>query len=116
MKNFLRAVQFALRYRGRLAISIFCAFIAAALFGLNFSIVYPVLQLLDKKQNLQEWVDGRIQTIENEIVQRETEIDNLEAEQRQATKWADPSARRGTRADHDGKDSIRAGPSTWCLC
>ena len=75
------------------AISVFCALVAAALWGLNFSIVYPVLQLLDTKQNLQQWVDGRITTIEKEIVTRETEIDNLEAQQREATKWADPSAR-----------------------
>ena len=48
MKNFLRAVKYALRYRWRLVISVLCAFVAAVLFGLNFSAVYPLLQMMMK--------------------------------------------------------------------
>src|SRR5262245_18446290 len=80
MKNFFRAVKYALRYRGRLIISFVCALIAASLWGLTFSAVYPILQLMEKKQSLQVWVDYRIAAIDKEIAARELEIDQKEAE------------------------------------
>src|SRR4026208_2601045 len=82
MKNFLRALKYALRYRNRLIISIVCALIAAALWGTNFTVVYPVLQLMEKKQNLQAWVAGRLQDVNADIDQREKELDKLPEEKR----------------------------------
>jgi len=82
MKNFLRAVKFALRYRGRLIISFVCALVAASLWGLMFSAVYPILQLMDKKEPLQVWVDNRLKDIDQEITKREAEIDDIEARKR----------------------------------
>src|SRR5437016_1176517 len=55
MKNFLRALRCAWPYRGRLFISIACALVAAALWGLTFGAVSPVLRILGEKQNLQAW-------------------------------------------------------------
>src|SRR5262245_17032932 len=80
MKNFLRAVKYALRYRGRLITSFVSALVAASLWGLTFSAVYPILQLMDKKQSLQVWVDDRIAAIDKDITARELEIDQKEAE------------------------------------
>lgn len=83
MKNFLRAIKLALRYRGRLAVSFVCAVIAAALWGLTFPAVYPVLQLLGNKTTLQKWVDTRLDDIDKEIVQKEADLDIKAAEKKQ---------------------------------
>jgi ATP-binding cassette, subfamily B, bacterial MsbA len=82
MKNFLRAVKFALRYRGRLIFSFVCALVAAIIWGMTFSAVYPVLTLMETKKPLQAWVDGRIAEIDNDIAAKEKEIDNLEDDKR----------------------------------
>ena len=82
MKNFLRAVKFALRYRGRLIISVLCALVAAAIWGMTFSAVYPVLKLMETKQSLQVWVDGRIAEIDKDIAAREADKDSFEARKR----------------------------------
>jgi len=67
MKNFLRALRYVLPYRRRLALSILCAFLAAILWGLNFTAVYPVLKLLSTGQSLQVWIDQSI-TRQRDIV------------------------------------------------
>jgi subfamily B ATP-binding cassette protein MsbA len=84
MKNFLRAVKIALRYRGRLITSFVCALIAATIWGLTFSAVYPVLTLMETKQPLQKWVDTRIDAIEVEIKDKEKAVDEKEAEKDKA--------------------------------
>jgi ATP-binding cassette, subfamily B, bacterial MsbA len=81
MRNFLRALRFAARYKGRIIISILCAFVAGGLWGLNFSVVYPVLELLDKRdKNLQQWADAKIAAAEEDIVGRDNKVEKLEAE------------------------------------
>jgi ATP-binding cassette subfamily B protein/subfamily B ATP-binding cassette protein MsbA len=82
MRNFLRAIKFALRYRTRLIISVVCALIVAALWGINIGAVYPVLQILSSDQNLQQWVDTRIKEAEAEIAVREKDIDKTAADKR----------------------------------
>jgi ATP-binding cassette subfamily B protein/subfamily B ATP-binding cassette protein MsbA len=67
MKNFLRALRYCYPYRYRLELSIVCALLAAVLWGLNFTAVYPVLKILGGEQNLQEWVDGEIAKIQKVI-------------------------------------------------
>ena len=67
MKNFLRALRYALPYRKRLILSIVCAVFAAILWGLNFTAIYPVLKLLTTGQSLQVWIDGSIQAQQNKI-------------------------------------------------
>jgi subfamily B ATP-binding cassette protein MsbA len=98
MKQFLRAVKFAFRYRGRIAVSIVCALIAAALWGLNISAVYPVLELLGgteekEKRNLQQWVDARITKAEADIENRDKELDNLTDQKKQLEALPPSSAR-----------------------
>ncbi|MBV9123355.1 MAG: hypothetical protein JO112_08360, partial [Planctomycetes bacterium] len=75
MKNFLRAVKYAWPYRRRLILSIVCAFIAAILWSLNFTALYPILTILVNKQSLQEWVDGRIASLQKDIDGWHTEVE-----------------------------------------
>lgn len=80
MKNFLRALRHALPYRGRLILSIFCAFCAAAFWGGNFSSIYPVLTLLQYKQSPHEWINEIIAKYQKEVgeYQHQIEVKNKE--------------------------------------
>lgn len=88
MKHFLRALKFSWAYRTRLIVSVLCAFIAAGLWGLNFSAVYPVLKILGSNQTLHEWVDQKLDAVG-------TDIDNM-TKQLNGTKQL------------DGQDGLRA--------
>src|SRR5258708_37824039 len=67
MKNFLRALKFSWIYRRRLFLSMVCALMAAAFWGLNFLSITPILTILSGKQNLQEWIDAKIDASQREI-------------------------------------------------
>src|SRR5689334_13605904 len=66
MKNFARALRHAWPYRGRLAVSIVAAFLAAIIWGGNFTSVYPVLKLLTTKVSLHVWIDETIGSYQKE--------------------------------------------------
>jgi ATP-binding cassette, subfamily B, bacterial MsbA len=68
MKNFVRLVQFAWRYRARFGLSIGCAAMVALLFFTELGAVYPLLHILFDSQNPKRWVSEKITSIENEIV------------------------------------------------
>jgi subfamily B ATP-binding cassette protein MsbA len=70
MKNFVRALKYAWPYRVRLGVSIACAFLAAALWSLNFTAIYPILKVFTSGKNLQTWVD-------EEIVKQNLRIEEL---------------------------------------
>jgi len=82
MKNFLRALKYTWPYRRRLFISIVCALFAAALWGLNLTAVYPVLKILGSNQTLQEWVDQRIDTEQNEMKALSGQLDVKKEDQK----------------------------------
>src|SRR6516162_8899037 len=73
MKNFLRALRHALPYQRRLVLSVVCAALAALLWGLNFTSIYPVLKILGTGQTAQQWVDKRINEAQAEIAKLEAE-------------------------------------------
>ncbi len=60
MRHFLRILKYSWPYRFRLVASIICALMVAALWSLNLSAIYPVLQILSTDKNLQQWIDGEI--------------------------------------------------------
>jgi ATP-binding cassette subfamily B protein/subfamily B ATP-binding cassette protein MsbA len=98
MKNFLRALRHAWPYRRRLAVSVTCALLAAVLWGLNFTSVYPVLKLLHTGQSPQQWVDAHIDALRAEIagLERAGEA-NAEAERKLQLEYeraADAGARK----------------------
>ena len=51
----LRALRYCWPYRHRMVLSVVCALLAAVLWGLNFTAIYPVLKILGSDQNLQSW-------------------------------------------------------------
>ncbi len=67
MKNFLRALRYCWPYRHRFVFSVLCALLAAALWGLNFTAIYPVLKILGSDQNLQAWAEDHIAQTQRRI-------------------------------------------------
>jgi ATP-binding cassette, subfamily B, bacterial MsbA len=87
MKNFLRALRFSWTYRWRLVISIFCAFIAAGLWGLNLTAVYPVMKILGSNQTLQEWIEQEINNASHAIEERSKELEKQKSELKKVQAW-----------------------------
>src|SRR4249920_9361 len=90
MNNFRRAIKLALRYRGRLIVSLICALLAAALWSLNIAAIYPVLQVVEKKKNLQEWSDGKLSDLNQQIAEKERLIDASSIEKKKIEAWPVP--------------------------
>jgi ATP-binding cassette subfamily B protein/subfamily B ATP-binding cassette protein MsbA len=86
MRNFLRALKYSLPYKWRLAGSVGCALVVAALWSLNLSAIYPVLTILNsnRNQNLQQWVDGKISDYQDKLDDptRRQRVDDLRAKLR----------------------------------
>jgi ABC-type multidrug transport system fused ATPase/permease subunit len=68
MKNFVRLVKFAWRYRVRFGLSIGCAAMVAVLFFAELGAVYPLLHILFDSQNPQRWLFEKIAGSAAEIV------------------------------------------------
>jgi subfamily B ATP-binding cassette protein MsbA len=68
MRHFIRALRFAYPYRFRLGVSFVCALLAAGLWSLNFTAIYPILQIFREGQNLQTWVDNAIKKIQKDQI------------------------------------------------
>jgi ATP-binding cassette subfamily B protein/subfamily B ATP-binding cassette protein MsbA len=82
MKNFLRALRCSWPYRGRLSLSIFCAFMAAIFWGLNFTAIYPVLKIIGSDKNLQTWVRDCIKKTKKDIDGLKAHTDQLTRERK----------------------------------
>lgn len=67
MKNFLRSLRYAWPYRGRLVLSIVCAAFAALLWGLTFTGVKPVFEILTKDQNLAELAKAKCNVLQERV-------------------------------------------------
>jgi subfamily B ATP-binding cassette protein MsbA len=77
MKNFVRLVQFAWRYKVRFALSVGCAMMVALLFFTELGAVYPLLHILFGSQNPQKWISEKIVGLENDLLvlhARKTEV------------------------------------------
>src|SRR5947209_2601182 len=93
MKNFLRALRYVLPYRRRLLVSILCAGLAAILWGLNFTAVYPFLKLLTTEQNLHTWIDESIER-QNHLVDKLNKEADHWSEEEEKTKALPEGAQR----------------------
>ncbi len=69
MKNFARLVRFAWPYKLRFAMSIGCAAMVALLFFTELGAVYPLLHILFDSQNPRRWINERIDSADQQIVQ-----------------------------------------------
>jgi ABC-type multidrug transport system fused ATPase/permease subunit len=77
MKNFVRLVRFAWRYKVRFGLSIGCAMMVALLFFTELGAVYPLLHILFGSQNPQKWISEKIVGLENDLLvlhARENEV------------------------------------------
>lgn len=99
MKNFLRVLRFSWPYRRRLLFSLLFALLAAALWGLNFTAIYPVLKIIGTEQPLQNWVDERIAETQKLIDGWEEHADRLHDHAR--TLEGDPPSDQRDRAQCD---------------
>src|SRR5262249_48685787 len=93
MKNFLRALRCSWPYRGRLVISVGCALVAAMLWGLSLTAISPVLTIVTKKQNLQNWAlereeetQKRVATLKDKRKGPDKEMDALNQMARDANR------------------------------
>src|SRR6516162_9704688 len=77
MKNFVRALRFSWPFRGRLIVSVFCALMAAILWSLNLSAIYPVLKILSTNQSPQEWINAQAAESQRQIDEIEPKVDEL---------------------------------------
>lgn len=68
VKNFLRALRFAWPYRYRLSISFLCALLAAGIWSMNFTAIWPILKIFGTGQNMQAWVDASIEKTQKELI------------------------------------------------
>ena len=67
MRQFLRVLRYSWPYRFRLLGSVACALLVAALWSLNLSAIYPVLNILQNGKNLHQWVDGEIEEYQKKL-------------------------------------------------
>ena len=96
MKNFVRLVQFAWRYKIRFGLSVCCAVMVALLFFTELGAVYPLLHILFGSQNPQRWISEK-------IVSLETDILTLHAREEEAAAGSDSTRRAESLASmHSG--------------
>ena len=103
MRNFLRALKYSWVFRQRLVVSILCALVAAALWGLNFTAVYPVLKILGQNKSLLEWVDQKIDANQVEIDRLTKLITEEKALLKEVEKWPDLPLRQRTEHQKSGE-------------
>jgi ATP-binding cassette, subfamily B, bacterial MsbA len=78
MKNFARLVRFAWPYRVRFGLSLACAALVAVFWGGNIGAVYPLLQILIRSENCQQWIDEKIESTSVEAQSLQARLDELE--------------------------------------
>ncbi|MBA4065842.1 MAG: ABC transporter [Isosphaera sp.] len=120
MRNFLRVLKHAWPYRWRLAASVGCALMVAALWSLNLSAIYPVLKILSTDKNLQQWVDAEIEDYQKQLNhpdRSEAKLDHLRAVQKGlADNPTQPGAEtrlRKTTEEIAKVEGERADLNTW---
>jgi subfamily B ATP-binding cassette protein MsbA len=106
MKNFVRALRHIWPYRRRLFLSVICAVLAAILWGLNFTSIYPVLKLLHTGKTPRTWVDDHIATMTTEINSLKGEVDQHTERQKELDSLP-PSKDRDRELRNEAADLVR---------
>src|SRR5947209_4310541 len=99
MKNFARALRYSWSYRRRLTLSIGCAVLAAAVWSLTFTAVWPVQKILTNNKNLQQVIEDKIAFTQDQIDPKEREVAELnrqreEHERMKEGDWRNTQLRR----------------------
>src|SRR3954466_7941819 len=66
MRNFSRGLRATWPYRGRLIASIVCALLAAVLWSINLTAIYPVLSLLTNDKGWAEQLEDDIKALQKD--------------------------------------------------
>jgi ATP-binding cassette subfamily B protein/subfamily B ATP-binding cassette protein MsbA len=93
MKNFLRGLRYTWPYRSRFAASIFCALLAAVLWSINLSAIYPVLSLLQSQKNWVQLLDDDVAQLQKDYADVQHKLDAAQAELRLVEKFEDGKLR-----------------------
>lgn len=80
-----RLLPYAWKYRRQLVLSAVLASVVALLWGLNLSVTFPLVKVLLEGQSLQEYVQGRIGELNDEVEKHEAWLQNINDEQHQRT-------------------------------
>ena len=106
MKNFQRAVKLGGRYRWTILGIVLSSIWVAVLWGANLGAVYPIVEVVIKKESLQQWVDKRIAKARENVLEIRAEI-----ARREDTERASQSADNGALP----QDSTYATASLYAL-
>jgi hypothetical protein len=80
MRNFYRAVRLAFHYRWTLLGAFVCSLFVAVLWGGNFSVIYPFVEIVAKRQSLGDWVDSEISQAQEKMGHIEAHIAKIQAD------------------------------------
>ena len=80
MKNFIRALRLAFRYRFTLVGAVACSLAVAVLWGGNISIAYPIVKVAFEGTSLQQWCRDEIAVTEKTIAQIQAEIERSDGQ------------------------------------
>ena len=91
MRNFVRALGYSRPYTGRLLLSVAAALCVAVLWSLNVSAMYPILRIMAKDKNLQQWAAAEIAEYQKQASDPETlqHVRNLSTEIDRLTEYAE---------------------------
>lgn len=81
MKNFVRAVRIALRYRFTIIGSFLCALLIAALWGANIGAMYPLVEVSFRSSSMREWIAEEIAASQAVITRQEDALTELRRRQ-----------------------------------
>jgi len=95
MRQFLRVLKYSWPYRYRLLGSVTCALLVAALWSLNLSAIYPILNILQNGKNLHQWVDGEIEGYQKQLDDPQRKVKLAEARHELAYLDAHPDTPNG---------------------
>ena len=105
MKNLLRSIRMAFKYRWSLIGAIACSFLVAITWGANIGAVYPFVEVVFEGQSLQDWVDSTRESTHKELQKLDVEIAEID----QQLKATDVAADREQLAHRLAlKESIRS--------
>ena len=106
MKNFVRLVQFAWRYKVRFGLSVACAAMVALLFFTELGAVYPLLHILFGSQNPQRWISEK-------IVGLEVDLRVIQARESEARFVQDMADRVDSQDVDDSRTTVPGDPARF---
>jgi ATP-binding cassette subfamily B protein/subfamily B ATP-binding cassette protein MsbA len=81
MKNFCRILRIALGYRWTVVTTLLLSLGVGLLWGLNIGTIYPFVEVVFKRQSLQQWVDEEITKAEGTAKELQQKIADLRQQQ-----------------------------------